>query len=90
MTFEFINEKEVFAKDNEKILGNILLGKQSQNVFRILRVFTDENHRGQGIAGMLMEYLIKIAREKNFILIPVCSFAVAYFARHKENADVLF
>lgn len=86
----FIEENYIRLKENEKEIGNVWFGKQSEGVFRILRVFVDESYRGQGIAGKLVLKMVEHARENNFKLIPVCSFAVNEFARKKEYADVLF
>ena len=51
--------------------------------------FVDPSLRGQGIAGKLMGKVIEMAREEGYKLVPVCSYAVAYFRRHEEAKDVL-
>lgn len=89
MEFEYIFEKKIVAKINNEIIGSITLGKQTISVFRILNVTVDENFRGKGIAGKLVSFAATIARQNNFKLIPVCSFAVSFFERHKEYNDVL-
>lgn len=90
MEFEYIFEKKVIVKIENEIIGNVLLGKQTNNVFRILHVVVDEKYRGQGIAGKLVFYLVEIARQNNLKLIPVCSFAVSYFQKNLQYNDVLY
>lgn len=45
--------------------------------------------RGTGAAGRLMQAVTDHARAENLKLVPRCSYAVAWFRRHKEAADVL-
>jgi predicted GNAT family acetyltransferase len=45
--------------------------------------------RGTGAAGRLMQALADHARGSELKLVPVCSYAVAWFRRHKDQADVL-
>lgn len=85
-----INGKGIFLMDDKKEIGNVLLGKQGEDVFRILRVYVDESYRGQGLAGKLVLKTVEYARENHFKLVPVCSFAVSEFARKSEYSDVLF
>ncbi|HDI31920.1 MAG TPA: N-acetyltransferase [Thermofilum sp.] len=41
--------------------------------------YTPLEYRGRGIARRLMDY----ARENGYKIVPVCSYAVAYFRKHK-------
>ena len=89
MEFEYLFEKEIILKSESEMIGNIMLGKQANGVFRVLRVYVADSHRGQGIASQLMNYLVEVARKEKFKLIPVCSFADAFFKRNKQYDDVL-
>ncbi|MFO1242215.1 MAG: GNAT family N-acetyltransferase [Rickettsiales bacterium] len=40
--------------------------------------------RGKGAAGQLMEELVSYAKAENLNLVPICSYAVAWLARHKH------
>jgi len=90
MEFEYIFEKKIIVKINNEIIGSVILGKQTDNIFRILHVVVEEKHRGQGIAGKLVNFLAQTARKNNFNLIPVCSFAVSYFQKNPQFNDVLY
>jgi predicted GNAT family acetyltransferase len=45
--------------------------------------------RGTGAAARLMEDIVALAREKNLQIVPRCAYAVDWFKRHPEAADVL-
>lgn len=45
--------------------------------------------RGTGAAGRLMEAIVAHARKTEVKLLPTCSYAVAWFKRHREASDVL-
>jgi hypothetical protein len=45
--------------------------------------------RGTGAAGRLMEAIVAHARAEKLILVPRCSYALAWFKRHPDAADVL-
>ena len=89
MEFDFSNNVLNLSVDGAKI-GYITLGKQNENVFRILRVFVDEAYRGQGYAEKMMDKLVEKVKEENFLLVPICSFAAVYFQKKPEADDVLF
>ncbi len=40
---------------------------------------------GQGIAGRLFDEMVKYAREKEYKVIPSCSYILAKFRRHPEE-----
>lgn len=45
--------------------------------------------RGKGAAGRLMDAIAAHAREANLRLRPTCPYAVYWFKRHPDAADVL-
>ena len=45
--------------------------------------------RGHGTAGRLMEGIVARARAEGFKITPTCSYALAWFKRHKGAQDVL-
>ena len=42
--------------------------------------------RGTGAAGKLMQGIVKIAKDKNYNIIPICSYAASWLRRH-SNGD---
>lgn len=55
----------------------------------ITHVETPHVARGQGHADRLMTAIVESARGGERKFVPLCGFAVAYFRRHKDAADVL-
>lgn len=45
--------------------------------------------RGKGTAGRLMEGVLALVRAKGLKVRPVCPYAMAYIARHKQHQDLL-
>ncbi len=78
----------LFEDENE--IGSVVLGKQSDNVYRVLRVFVVEEKRGQGVAGLLMKETISYAQKNAWQLLPVCSYAVSFFKKYNEYENILF
>ncbi len=54
----------------------------------IMHVETPHEARGRGHASKLMSHVVDEAREKKAKLRASCAFAVAYFRRHPDTADV--
>lgn len=55
----------------------------------ILHVEADDALRGTGAAGKFMQSLADHARAEGHSLTPVCGYAVAWFRRNRDQADVL-
>ena len=45
--------------------------------------------RGSGSAGRLMHAVAEHARSEGIKIVPTCGYAVAWFRRHRDAADVL-
>lgn len=45
--------------------------------------------RGTGAAARLMSGIVAFARANNAKLVPRCAYAVAWFKRYPDNADVI-
>lgn len=54
----------------------------------LTHVEADPALRGTGAAARLMQAIVDHARAENLKLVPRCSYAVAWFRRHPEAADV--
>ncbi len=55
----------------------------------LTHVEADPGLRGTGAAGRLMSELVAHARQNNLQIVPRCAYAVAWFKRHPEAADVI-
>jgi hypothetical protein len=63
--------------------------RRAGNVFTLPHVEADPALRGTGAAARLMEGIAALARENGFKIIPICSYARAWFRRHPQAGDVL-
>ena len=63
--------------------------RRSGNVFTIPHVEAAMALRGKGAAGRLMEGIAAIARSNSYKIHPVCPYAVAWFRRHPDQADLV-
>ena len=63
--------------------------RQHDSRYIIVYVEADPALRGSGAAGRLMTEIVALAREKKLQIVPRCAYAVAWFKRYPEAADVL-
>jgi uncharacterized protein len=57
--------------------------------YQIPHVEADPSLHGTGAAGRLMQEIVDHARAEALVIVPRCSYARAWFARHPEAQDVL-
>ena len=55
----------------------------------ILHTEVGSEHEGKGYGGLLVRAVLDYARQRKLRVIPVCKFARAYIARHREYADLV-
>lgn len=70
-----VTDTEILATDEGKLLGKIEF-TLSDNQMSILHTFAYES--GRGIGTLLMQHVVEWAKEQNYTIIPVCSFAQKY------------
>ena len=69
---------EIRAIEDSKLLGKIEF-TLLDNQMTILHTYAYES--GRGIGTLLMEYAVKWAKEHDYTIIPVCSFALKYLSK---------
>lgn len=65
--------------ENETVFANY---RVEDDTLYINYVEAPQSLRGTGAAGKLMEGIVKIAKEKNYSIVPICSYAAAWLRRH--------
>ena len=73
-----ISETEVLAIENGKLLGKIEFTRSDNNM-TILHTYAYES--GRGIGTLLMQTAVEWAKEHDYTIIPVCSFAQKYLSK---------
>ncbi|WP_319370861.1 GNAT family N-acetyltransferase [uncultured Ilyobacter sp.] len=89
---------EVFHNENEKIfyiekdglvIAELTYVYGGEGKIAINHTYVEPEYRGSGLAKELALECVKYVRDKKYKIIPVCSFAVTFFKRHKEYEDIL-
>ena len=90
-----LDQIEVFHNPEIKQFETTIDGKLSKldyirngNNFVITHVGVHPDLRGHGVAGKIVEAGIAYARANSFRVVPMCSYAAAYFRRHPEYAEL--
>ena len=67
----------------------VLTYDRREGKLHLLHTGVPDEAEGQGIGGRLVRAALEQAREQGLKVVPHCSFARAYVARHPEFADVV-
>ncbi len=59
------------------------------HVLTITRTVVRNGLQHQGIGSRLVQHVVEYCREHEYRIVPVCSFAAAYFEKHPEDRDLL-
>ena len=73
-----ITDTEILAIEQGKLLGKIEFALSDKEM-SILHTYADES--GRGIGTLLMQNAVKWAKEHDYMIIPVCSFAKKYLSK---------
>ena len=80
-----------YIGENEKNdIARITFYYKEEKVIVIDHTFVSIELRGKAIAGKLLNEVITFAKEKNLLIIPVCSYAVKKMTRNDEYKEILF
>lgn len=80
----------IYAADaSGTILAEVTFPTSGDGVAVIDRTFVDAPLRGQGIAGRLLFAAMEQIRSNGLRARPTCPYAVKWFERHPEHADLL-
>ena len=74
------------AEDGHIVFANY---RTHDGRYVLTHVEADPALRGTGAAARLMEAIVAHAKEHDFKLVPRCSYAVTWFARHSEESGVI-
>ena len=78
---------KVLALDGEELVGRLEFSFD-ENVMSIDHTYAFK--KGMGIGGVLVSAANDYAINKGLRVLPVCSFASAWYQRHQQFADILY
>lgn len=71
------------ADDGER-MGSIVYEDRDGALYAT-HTWTDDAHRGKGVAGKMLDALVAHAVERGVKIVPVCSYVVSSFERNPEK-----
>lgn len=88
---DFVHNENQIAlySDNNDLLAEVTFPYISEDTVDINHTFVDGSLRGQGIAGKLMDELVKDLNERGLKAVPSCSYAAGWFEKHPEHKNLL-
>lgn len=81
------NNTLVLLNDKRQAVGEMGFSKNS-DVLIVTRTFINPAFRGQGLAELLMNRAVEIAKKENLKISATCSYGVKYIENHKEELKV--
>ena len=87
----FIEESNrIYCKDSQgKVIAEVTFPDIRYHVVNLNHTFVDSSLRGQGIAGKMMEEAAQKIRRDGKKVIPTCSYAVKWFEKNPQYADLI-
>ncbi len=83
-------ENRVWVEDAAgQLLAEVTFPVSGENTVDINHTFVDESLRGQGMAGQLLQRAADRIRQDGKRAVPTCSYAIRWFEKHPEYADIL-
>ncbi len=79
-----------FVEQDGERLAELAYTWRGDKLISIDHTEVDEKFEGKGVASTLAEHMASFARADGIKLILYCQFAKVYFARHKEQQDLLY
>ncbi|WP_346911493.1 GNAT family N-acetyltransferase [Faecalicatena orotica] len=89
---EFIhnnNQIAVYTPDY-LVVAEVTFPDIDENTVNVNHTFVDDALRGQGVAGKLMEELVKELKENGKKAVLTCSYAIKWFEKHPEYDDLIY
>ncbi len=75
--------------DAGSLLAEVTFPAVSDFVVNINHTFVDDSLRGQGVAARLLKAAADTLRARQIKAMPTCSYAVRWFEKNPDYADVL-
>ncbi|MDR1781884.1 MAG: N-acetyltransferase [Bacilli bacterium] len=74
--------------DNE-FIGEVTFTSETNEFLIIDHTYVDDRFNGKGYARMLVDEVVKYAKEKGIKIIPLCPYAKRLFQKHPETYQTM-
>ena len=78
-----------YFDESGNMLAEVTFPQVEPGIVEINHTFVDESLRGQGIASQHLTRAVSDIAASGFHARPTCSYAVSWFKKHTEHADLL-
>ncbi len=89
MEFKHDGNRIYLENGEGKMVAEVTFPNVAENVVNINHTFVDDSLRGQGIAGKLMEEVVKRLKAENKKARLTCSYAIMWFEKNKQYRDLM-
>lgn len=89
MEFTYNQNQIAVFDENNRVIAEVTFPDVDADTVNIDHTFVDDSLRGQGVAGKLMEEAAGYLRRQEKKAVLTCSYAVKWFEKHPEFADVV-
>lgn len=89
MEFTYNENQIALYSEKGELTAEVTFPYIDSETVDINHTFVDASLRGQGIAGKLMEALVKDLEKRNLKAVPTCSYAVKWFEKHPGYSPLL-
>lgn len=79
------NQFELQLEDGKAVVEYVLTG----NKINLVHTEVPKEFTGKGIAAILVKKVLEYVKQKNYILIPSCSYVAKYVDNHPEYHSLL-
>lgn len=81
-------DRRLYLEDHGETYAEITWSNAGDNVMIVDHTYVADSHRGEGLAGKLVEAVAHKARAHNKKIIPLCPFAKKEFEQKEQYTDV--
>ncbi|MEM1758705.1 MAG: GNAT family N-acetyltransferase [Acidilobaceae archaeon] len=77
-----------FVRFNDGSKAFLRYNIEGDKIF-LIETYTPPQHRGKGVARLMVEKAIEVATNNNLKIVPICSYSVYYFLKNPEKKFML-
>lgn len=82
-----IEDNKIVYRNEGNTLAYISLDFTPDGLVILEKVFVDPSLRGQGVAGKIMTFAAKHFKDEKIQVVPLCSYANAWYLKHDEYLE---